>query len=215
MLTIFSSNKRGHVRNGCVYYMRRSLESQRGFVLIWMNEFPSFWPAELVHISAIWDFILINVCLCTYKWFTSRSQNGVLWEPTAPLRPHNLHHILTPRRQQLRWLAAWLICDIARFCWNSRHSLVCVLANIKQAGVRGGEWQAWRKSLRFKQRGKVSLRGSLAADRTAQLCSGFRVWSDSSNTLCSCSALLLFQCWQVTRRWMYWLLYTGWQLQTL
>lgn len=55
--------------------------------------------------------------------------------------------------------------------------------------------RAWRKSLRFRPRGRVSVRGRLAVDRPA-LCSlqaRVCVWNDRCDTLCSCPALLLFQ----------------------
>lgn len=100
--------------------------------------------------------------------------------------------------------------DIACFCWNSQH-VVPVLANITWVYTVQGEWQAWRKTLQVQAEGR-GITASHSGCRLARSAEFRFAWSDSSNTLCSCPALLLFQLWHLTQRWIYWLLYFRWQL---
>lgn len=75
------------------------------------------------------------------------------------------------------------------------HPAPCAAAIRLHAVPCRGWRRAWRKSLRFRPRGRVSVRGRLAVDRPA-LCSlraRVCVWNDRCDTLCSCPALLLFQ----------------------
>lgn len=92
----------------------------------------------------------------------------------------------------LPWGSLWWI---ASSHWGVDHSVPCAMA-IRLRAVPCRSWrQAWRKSLRFKPRGRVSVRGRLAVDRPA-LCplqARVCVWNDRCDTLCSCPALLLFQ----------------------
>ncbi len=163
-------------------------------------------------------FVLLtfrNKCKLTFKWFSRKVTNWMFKKIRSHLFRQHLHDTLTPLLRVLWRTALRLIFDTAIFCWNSRHSAPCVLANVTWGTVQGNS--------RREERASSSSRGERYHCKVVSLLTGLLclvqlcmcVWGDSSNTLCSCSALLLFQLWQVTGYWMYWLLYIRWQFVTL